>query len=562
MMISHRNILKRTVQPAPWIIAVAILVLLLFAVYIAAFFYQVDSTLSDASWGDISWYNQMAYNFTHGRPMQTSIYLHGGPAVLANPYPYIHSFSLHVNFTPYLFLWPYKLMPTVNGLYLIIILFNAAGFLGLGWLIARQISMPKTRLVSYLLACAVFFCALPFGQVITYKGHFGLFAGPLILAAYYFCLRHNKLMLAVTGLLLCGISEDMAMFVCSFSAYLFIFEKQVRKTALWMGIGSAVYLALVFFVIQPASETGLVLAYATDLAARLNMHSAGVFGRFRGLTAIRLYFICLAAALTVMALYSGFSRDIKWKKLLGLIIVAPASSWFLVTIEGAGHHLMPLLACAFLAFLLMAGKLEFRPVAVARVAAALFICMVLGVYWPIRLFGVKRLLAANGYPFYTDIKSVARMETNKCTLKAVAALPNEAGISYWTNQGIDAFMTSRNSVWRFPDYFDSADYLVIQKDADQTFFYTEAGTSESLEAAIKKGKYYTSGTEIAMPSGTVRRIEHELVDVKASHVVKADTGHVLILQRKEKAYFPSPESTLGLNWIKHIKIFGKTARRS
>ncbi len=547
---SYRDIFKRTTQPAPWIIAFAVLALLWLTVYIAVFFYQVNSTLSDATWGDAAYYNQVAYNFTHGRPLQTSLYRYNGAAVLYNPFPYAHSFNIHVNFTPYLFLWLYKFMPTVNGLYLITILFNVMGFLGIGWLITRRIFPDKDRFVSYALACAAFFCAMPFAGVITYKGHFALFAGPLILAAYYFCMRDKKLMLAATGLLLCGISEDMAMFMCSFSMYLFIFEKHMRKTALWMGIGSAIYLALAFFVIQPASETGLTLAYTSDVVARLHMHAGGTLGRFPGLTAAALFFIRLVAALAVMALFSGFGKGREWKKPLGLIVVAPASHWFLVMIEGGGHHFIPLLACAFLALLLIAGRLEFRRVAVARIAAAALIGMI--VFLP-KAYRLEKRLS-----LYNDAKSIARMETNKSTLKEIAALPKEAGISYWTNQGIDAFMTSRNNVWRFPEYFDSADYLVIQKDADQTFFYTEAGSSGGLEAAIKKGQYYTSGTEIAVPAGMVRRIEHELVEVKASHEVKADTEHALILKRKEKVDFPSPESTLGLNWIKYINLRRQT----
>ena len=144
------------------------------------------------------------------------------------------------------------------------------------------------------------------------------------------------------------------------------------------------------------------------------------------------------------------------------------------------------------------------------------------------------------------------METNKDTLREIAALPNEAGISYWTNRGIDAFITSRNNVWRFPDYFDSADYLVIQKDADQTFFAAQAETSGRIEEAIAEGKHYSTGAGVIIPDKMVKRVERELVKVNTSHDVKVDTEHVLILKRKESAGLPCPESTIGLNWIKHI----------
>ena len=540
------NIFRWTTNPGRWIIAVAVLALLLLTLYIAAFFYGVNSTLSDDSWGDISYYNQLAYNFTHGRPLQTSIYRQSGSGILHNPFPYAHSFSAHVNFTPYLFLWLYKFMPTVNGLYLITILFNVAGFLGIGWLIMRRICSSKDRFLSYMLVCVAFFSVLPFAGFITYKAHFSLFAGPLILAAYYFFLRGNRLMLAITGLLVCGVTEDLIMFMVSFSAYLFIFEKRIRKTALWMGLGSAAYLLFVVFVIHPAARYGLITQHISDPINKLHMLLSGKLP-LSGYKVYGPFVIGFVLALTVMALFSNFRREIEWKKFVGLIFIAPASHWFIVVTLAGGHHFMPIMVCTFLAFLLIASRLEFRPVAVVRIAAAVIICMTL--FLPRDTYRLLKRLHS-----HADAKSIARMETNKSTLTQIAALPKEAGISYWTNQGLDAFMTSRNNVWRFPDYFDSTDYLVIQKDADQTFFDTKIEASESIDAAIKRGQLYSSGTQIALPAEMVKRIENELVNVKASHEVNVDTEHVLILKRKENAGLPCPESTLGWGWIKHIKF--------
>jgi len=198
------NIFKRTVNPGRWIMAVGVLALLLLAVYIVAFFYEVNSTLGDNSWGDVSYFNQLAYNFTHGRALQTSHMRLGQHGVLENPFPYAHSFSTHVSFTPYLFLWLYRFMPNVIGLYLIVILLNVAGSLGIGWLIMRRLRSDHYRFLSYTLACVMFFSVLPVMDIITYKAHFLLYAGPFILAAYYFLLRDNRLLFAITGLLICG----------------------------------------------------------------------------------------------------------------------------------------------------------------------------------------------------------------------------------------------------------------------------------------------------------------------------------------------------------------------
>jgi hypothetical protein len=313
-----------------------------------------------------------------------------------------------------------------------------------------------------------------------------------------------------------------------------------------MGLGSAVYLALALFVIQPAARYGLTLEHTSGVAAKLYAQFSGMPFHPRGWGDIKVFFKTLIVALAVIGLFSGFRKEIEWKKVLGLIFIAPATHWFIVITQGGGHHFIPIMACAFLALLLVTAKLELRPVAAVRTVAAMLIFIF---YMPLLgnvYYMVKQL------PYYTDAKSIARMETNKSVLREIAALPNAAGISYWTNQGIDAFITSRNNVWRFPNYFDSADYLVIQKDADQTFFHAQAETPGSIETAIAEGKNYSSDAEIIIPAEMVKRIERELVKVKTSHEVKVDTEHVLILKRKESAGLPCPESTIGLGWIKHI----------
>jgi uncharacterized membrane protein len=430
-------------------------------------------------------------------------------------------------------------MPNVNGLYLIVILFNIAGFLAGGWMIMKRLSSDKERLVLYALAWLILVCALPFADVIAYKGHFALFAGPLILAAYYFCMRKKAVMFVLTGLALCAISEDIAMFMCSFSAYLFIFEKDMRKTAFFMGAVSLSYLVVTFFVIQPACQSGLTLTFPSVVAARLSANHGSTY--YHGVFVIALYFIRIAAAFIIMALFSGLGKWIKWEKPVGMIIVAPASHWFLVLTEGPGHHYIPVLACTFIAILLVASRLKLRPVAAWRIWAAVIICSAMLIISSYKM--IRRC------PHLAAAESAARMRTNGEVLRAVKALPEGAGVSYWTNRGLDAFISGRNNAWRFPEYFDSADYLVIQKDADQTFF--DMKPQGDIGAAVKDGRYYT-GTDIVMPQRSVRSIEDELVKIKASHVVDADTGHVLILKRKNSAGLPNPAATSGFGWIEKI----------
>jgi len=75
--------------------------------------------------------------------------------------------------------------------------------------------------------------------------------GPLVLAAYYFLVRPNLKGFIVSSLLLCLVSEDAALFLMSFSFYIFVFERKSRLYAYVAAGMSAAYLALVLLVVQP-----------------------------------------------------------------------------------------------------------------------------------------------------------------------------------------------------------------------------------------------------------------------------------------------------------------------
>src|SRR5579872_7114291 len=44
------------------------------AALVVCFFVFLNLTLTDSSWGDITFEVQVAYNFVHGRPFNTSVY--------------------------------------------------------------------------------------------------------------------------------------------------------------------------------------------------------------------------------------------------------------------------------------------------------------------------------------------------------------------------------------------------------------------------------------------------------------------------------------------------------
>ena len=529
--------------------ALALSVTLYFTV---AFFASVNTTASQFSFGDIIWINQAFWNFTHGRMLQTSVYCQSGEGVIFNPYSYSNQIAMHVNWFPYVFSPLYRLMPNINGLYTIVILWNYLGIGFFAWKLLKHLSTDhlKTRLLFVLsmLVSGSFF------SIITYKSLFPLFAGPLIMALVYFLVSRQKTAFLAAGFLLCLVSDDSAMLVAWFSVYVFLFHPKERNYAYWLFGLAAAYLALMILVVVPATKYDLTTAThdSADIVIRFKKLASGEYP-FYWQDMVR-FCAFIVGGFGMLAVFFPRTSRTDWKKIAGLVFLAPLSHWVITLSQGGGHHGFPVVTAAFAAMTLYAGTARYENRSV-RKAPLLLGAFLLGLvlvrsnmrsmrYGLIKPQNYARLAASDG-----------QVISNKALLEAASSIPPGASVSYWTNRGLDGFLSSRSDVWRFPRNFDETDYLLIQKDGDQGFWEIQPPFDGDLREMANRGTFYSSGT-IAPNREAAARIKKGLVDEAGTHVVALENDHFIFLKRKDHHDFPMPAFSLGLGWMSNIPKLG------
>lgn len=520
--------------------------------FTAAFFASVNATMSAFSFGDIIWINQAFWNFTHGRPLQTSVYCQSGEGVVFNPYSYSSQIAMHVNWSPYVFSPLYRLMPNINGLYAIVLLWNYLGIGYFTWKILKHLSTDHLRTKFFFMLSLLM--AGSFFPILTYKAIFLLFAGPLITALFYFLISRQKIAFLATAVLLCLVAEDAAMFAVSFSAYAFLFHRKERSYAYSLFAVAAVYLALVIFVLMPATKYDLTLATrdTSDIVIRFKKMMSGEYPfNWRALVPICAF---IFAGFGMLAIFFPRTDRTDWKKIAGLVFLAPLTHWVITLSQGAGHHPLPVVAAAYAAMTLYAGTARYENRSV-RSAPAVLGAFLLGlalllsnVHW--MSWGLIRPLSYSRLTASSD-----QIQSNKALLAAASAIPPSASVSYWTNRGVEGFLSSRSDLWRFPRNFDKTDYLLIQKDGDQGFYEIKYPLNGDLPEMARSGTWFSSGTT-APNKEAAARIKKALVDEAGTHAVAMENDHFLFLKRKERFDIPMPSFTLGLGWMHNIPKLG------
>lgn len=549
----------------PVIICFALLAIFILCFFITGFFINLNSTLSDYSWGDITYINQLFYNFINGRPFQTSVYRLPGAVggVIDNPFPYANQTGNHLNYTQYAFSFIYALWPNINGLYMIIMLLTYLSVAYFSWKILKHLS-PEATLVKFLWVFSVF-ASSSFLLIIQDKAYPMLFSTPFILAIYYFLIRGRKLAFFLTTVLLCLVQEDAAMFVISLSMYIFFFESK-RKEYAYVSLGFAViYLVLAIFIVQPAARYGLVTESSSLTVHDLkNFHILSVMELIREIQSLLSF---LPAFILTYFIFEKAGKP-DWGKIIGLILVAPLSHWGIVVLKGGGAHLIPVVICVFLALLLLLAHMEYSKAPFLNFRrfflcnGILLVFLGLNIYVtrgdtpiPIKNF-VKRVSYKGtlvwGNPDRELTEQEEQKNSNITVIKTIQNLPRHQTLVYWTNRNSEAFISNRSDLWRFPVYFDLADFLVIQKDAKESFFQCEFLPGEELKTSLNKGNWHSSGEKVIISEIMVAKIIDELVQKQKTHHILISNQHVVVLERVIRNEFTMPSSTLGFGWVQNL----------
>lgn len=533
-----------------------------FVSMLAFFFFNLGTTTSPYSIGGVTAPHQFFYNFMHGRMFQTSLFasqLTGDSVGFShNPYAYLHTYAIHVYLTPFLFAPLWSLWPNLPWLYGVVFLVNYGAMALFAWKILRNLS-PQSFKIKFLAAIGGLMAS---GFLFTFQQNAQLvmFSGPFVLAAFYFLLTRQQAQFLLSMMFLCLISEDAAMVAVTFSVYIYLFEKNARSYALLGGALAIVYLALVLLVVQPAARSELVLTGSTTtmvvLKHILDLDPSAIGTILMGLAPVLFFLPAFGIA------YILFGKpDISWLQLAGLVLIAPLPHWGECVIVGATHHLMPVVVFTFAAFVLMLGRTAEIPPDVAvlpgkKVAMLLLLSAIL-------VAGSFRVMITNlpdqvllplaklaGKSQKVQVLQVNATEgtSNKKLIAAVEALPETASLTYLTNSSVEGFIAGRSDIWKFPDNYDLADYLVIQPKARQSFYSVAVKEHQSLAEVLANGK--VAGFDDAYISAAlVKALVDDLVVEKRSHRVMVNEPELVILERVQRYRMYIAPSTIGLGWL-------------
>jgi|CXWL01.1.fsa_nt_gi hypothetical protein len=551
-----------------------------------SFFFNLNSTLSDWSGVGVTWSYQWFYNFLHGRPFQSSVWAAtpGGISVgfTDNAYAYLHGHSIHSNFTPYLFAYVWALWPTLSWLYGIIYAWSLGAGAWLTVLILKELD-PKNYRPKALFAVSVL-VASGLSNVLDQLAHFLLFAGPVMMAAYYFMLAGRRVAYLATIVFLCLISEDAAMVAVAFGGYVLLFEAGKKFFAFATWALALPYLAFVFLILQPTTRVPLTLLTSTTTAtvvghvfhitrSALSANLASMLPVVTLLPAFilgALLFDRKPYILKHMELFPGtvpyaLRHTVKTRLLgpLALALIPAFPHWGECVVVGSAHHLLPPMIYTYLALLSMIGTSRISENVWANATKRRAILAVTAVFVLLSVRttagklpnavkpGLYRLLGKIEKAEVLEKALTGQRESNMSVIAAAQALPPEASLSYAVNKTVSGFISGRSDLWQFPDFFDLTDYILIQKDATDLIFQFDPVTALDLRGALKKGQY--ADTRDAPMTAVMRAaLRDTLVKKEKTHRVAFESEHVLLLERLQKHRFYVAPETMGLGWMKNL----------
>lgn len=520
------------------VLAVASLAL---ALAVAGFFRNLSTALTDYSWGDSSYHTQILYNFTVGRPFQTSLYHNPTHGVLDNPAPYANQASVHINLTPFLFVPLFALKPDIYGLYVLSITVVLLSALGAVLLVFRE-GEPSDRDTSARTAIALtLLVSSSLFRLAHYKGHMLLFATPFFLGMDAAARRRKIPAYLVLAVLTALVGEDSAMLVMGHAAYLWLCDRDLRRPAAAAAAMAAVLLGLMVFVLMPAARFEMVQENASHMFFILSHPSILLTGvkTFPRETRIVMILLPALAALRLTLDPGPRSSD---RRLAALILIAPASHWLITLLTFGVHRLVPPLLCMLLAAsLLLADGTSAWTNALRRRAA--IACAIL--YAALSLWNVSKDL-----PRLLTPEQSAESAANRAFISAVRErVPRNASLVIWTDTNAEAFLADRSDLWRFPEYYDEVDYLAIQPDSPRSWLANPPLPGKSARETMLPPQWRDASP---IPRDAASLIKQELVYLNATHDVLRDDANILLLKRKVPKPFPIPPTSVGFGYFRNI----------
>ena len=345
----------------------------------------------------------------------------------------------------------------------------------------------------------------------------------------------------------------------SFLGYVYFFEKKHLKPAVVTAVLGLLTVGLIIGVLQPMARINMrgksaSRPYLTALAAVWDYLNSGYLFKYAyGIITNLLFFGLMFLAFPVIWLWSKPSRPQRQDlyQYLGLIFLAPLSHWASMVVN-VGVHFIPVVVFTLIAITLAISRSRLTIPGIWTWQTGLALVLV-GFY-----------LASNGLVFgyrqrhYIGNEYADEKRANAHCLQNINDLvPVDQGLSYWTARGLDGFLGNRSNLWRFPGYFDQTDFLVIQKNAKNTFFQVKISPGDDIYQALRNGTYHSTGEKASIDNEIIEAICARLVKIDSSHTIMYADPEMVILKRKESSRFEQPPETRGFGFLDNFPKFWK-----
>jgi hypothetical protein len=541
-----------------------------FMTMVIFFFLEIATGTSPYTAGGIAAPIQLYYNLLHGYYFNTSLFASEltGQSVgfTNNPFSYLHIFAIHTYISSFVFAPLWNLWPNVYGMYGLVLCINYFSLICFTILILRKWS-PNNYKVKTLLALTLLFSS---GFLFTFQqnAQLLLFSTPFILGAVYFLWIDKKLYFSLCIVFLSLVSEDAALVVLTFSIYIYFFEHNRRWYAITAGIFSLVYLVCVLLIVQPAAR--YYLGYAELNTALVvfryifDFSWSSFLERIWGLAPALIFIISFPIVGMIFP-----KAAIPWKKVFAIAILAPLPHWGESVVVGASHHLSPVVVFMYVALIMALGAIKDKPTLGSFTPKNAFLTILLFVMFStcnLRVL-ISNVPAALLKPLYTALGFKERVEKindrlaeepkNRSVIKIAGTIPRDRSLVYLTNSSIEGFIADRTHIWKFPDYLEQADYILIQPEGRHSFFDgKKAGGSLRYGDLINPRAaelYFSSSDRGVITNEVVATIRSELVNARKLYRIAVDNDDVVLLERIIMLPSPiPPPSTLGFDWLSKI----------
>jgi len=342
------------------------------------------------------------------------------------------------------------------------------------------------------------------------------------------------------------------------SMYFSISINKYKNYYLLIGLASIIYFIICIFIIQPMARSELTnISLNTTLVVLEKIF-------YLNNISISEKIISVAPALSLipaffLSNYIFGKSELNVREVLLFMFMPSFFHLGESVVVGAGHHLAPVVYIFIATLTLYVAKTQDNHKCENSITinwASIVFLIVISFAISLRVYAsfapkwaLLPVLSALGRDDLKNHITSSRGDQNRTIVEQIEALPPEDSVSYYANIDVDGFVAGRKKIWRFPDFYKSVKYLIIQRNASNASFSISTDENQDLNEAIWKGFLADSIGERNISSKDIERIVNYLVKTKDTHTIVIDCDEYVVLMNKSPEILDNHPTTYGLGWL-------------